>query len=306
MSAYKFKLLIVDDDVATVRIMSEMLSGYGERRFALSGEMGLLLARQSTPDLILLDASMPGMTGFDFCEILKADAELAKIPVIFVTSHDAPALEIDAFRLGASDYVTKPLNATQLRARVETQLRKRLKILKQSESFRAGSFLPPTLGALPDNVLIVESDPGRMARLLDVLHDLGRCTSATTGAQGLERALHSLPTVILVNAALPDMTGLQLCATLKKQTRLEGVPILLMTDSAASDGAEYEHALLKGVADSVLKHTQPTVLKARVKNAIASVHADQRRVGAMREYWLAVEKANRRVERKNDEGDVQE
>ena len=306
MSAYKFKLLIVDDDVATVRIMSDMLSDYGERRFALSGEMALLLARQSTPDLILLDASMPGMTGFDFCEILKADSELAKIPVIFVTSHDAPALEIDAFRLGASDYVTKPLNATQLRARVETQLRKRLKILDQSESFRAGSFLPPTLGALPDNILIIESDPVRLSRLQDLLHDLGRCVSAATGAQGLERALHSLPTVILVEAALPDANGMQLCAALKKEPRLEGVPVLLMTEGANSEATDYEHALLEGLADSVLNHAYPTVLKARVKNAIASVHADQKRMGAIREYWLAVEKAARRVERKDGEGTVPE
>lgn len=306
MSAYKFKLLIVDDDVATVRIMSDMLSDYGERRFALSGEMALLLARQSTPDLILLDASMPGMTGFDFCEILKADSELAKIPVIFVTSHDAPALEIDAFRLGASDYVTKPLNATQLRARVETQLRKRLKILDQSESFRAGSFLPPTLGALPDNILIIESDPVRLSRLQDLLHDLGRCVSAATGAQGLERALHSLPTVILVEAALPDANGMQLCAALKKEPRLEGVPVLLMTKGANSEATDYEHALLEGLADSVLNHAYPTVLKARVKNAIASVHADQKRMGAIREYWLAVEKAARRVERKDGEGTVPE
>ncbi|MEM5345995.1 response regulator [Paraburkholderia azotifigens] len=306
MSAYKFKLLIVDDDVATVRIMSDMLSDYGERRFALSGEMGLLLARQSTPDLILLDASMPGMTGFDFCEILKADSELAKIPVIFVTSHDAPALEIDAFRLGASDYVTKPLNATQLRARVETQLRKRLKMLDQSESFRAGSFLPPTLGALPDNILIIESDPGRLSRLQDLLHDLGRCVSAATGAQGLERAMHSLPTVILVDAALPDANGMQLCAALKKEPRLEGVPVLLMMESANSAATDYERALLEGLADSVLNHAHPTVLKARVKNAIASVHADQKRMGAMREYWLAVEKAARRVERKNGEGTLPE
>ena len=306
MSAYKFKLLIVDDDVATVRIMSDMLSDYGERRFALSGEMALLLARQSTPDLILLDASMPGMTGFDFCEILKADSELAKIPVIFVTSHDAPALEIDAFRLGASDYVTKPLNATQLRARVETQLRKRLKILDQSESFRAGSFLPPTLGALPDNILIIESDPVRLSRLQDLLHDLGRCVSAATGAQGLEHALHSLPTVILVEAALPDANGMQLCAALKKEPRLEGVPVLLMTEGANSEATDYEHALLEGLADSVLNHAYPTVLKARVKNAIASVHADQKRMGAIREYWLAVEKAARRVERKDGEGTVPE
>jgi two-component system cell cycle response regulator len=91
---------------------------------------------------------------------------------------------------------------------------------------------------------------------------------------------------------------------LKREPRLEGVPVLLMTDGAATDKADYERALLNGLADSVLNHAQPTVLKARVKHAMASVHADQRRIGAMREYWLAVEKAARRVERKDGEGTV--
>ena len=115
MSANSARLLLVDDDPLTIRIMSQMLDAYPDQRFATSGEAAIALAKDSPPDLILLDADMPGMTGFDACEILKADANLAHVPIIFVTSHDAPALEVDALRLGAADYVdeTARRRATQ-------------------------------------------------------------------------------------------------------------------------------------------------------------------------------------------------
>ncbi|OTP76218.1 hypothetical protein PAMC26577_11400 [Caballeronia sordidicola] len=62
------------------------------------------------------------MTGFDVCEILKSDPTLARVPVLFVTSHNAPALAADAIKLGAAGYITKPLVATQLREQVVAQL----------------------------------------------------------------------------------------------------------------------------------------------------------------------------------------
>ncbi|MEP9324730.1 hypothetical protein PPMP20_16510 [Paraburkholderia phymatum] len=112
--------------------------------------------------------------------------------------------------------------------------------------------------------------------------------------------------MILVDAVSPDTNGMQLCAALKKESRLEGVPVLLMTEGTNSDTTDYDHALLEGLADSVLNHAHATVLKARVKTAIASVHADRKRMRAIREYWLAVEKAALRVERKDGEGTLPE
>src|SRR5690242_9203085 len=124
-STHQPRLLLVDDDPAMIRIIGEMLAEFPNQRFATTGEAALALARESTPDLILLDANLPTMTGFDVCEILKSDTNLARVPVIFITSHDAPALEVDAFRMGAADYVIKPLVAPRLRARVRAQLRLR-------------------------------------------------------------------------------------------------------------------------------------------------------------------------------------
>jgi diguanylate cyclase (GGDEF)-like protein len=116
-------ILVVDDDPGAIQQMGRMLAGLGIVSFATSGEHALRIARESVPDLILLDAEMPGISGFDVCEALKADPELAKVPVIFVTSHCEPAFEVSGFEHGAADFIAKPVSQPLLQARVKTQLR---------------------------------------------------------------------------------------------------------------------------------------------------------------------------------------
>ena len=74
------------------------------------------------PDLILLDVEMPGASGFEVCQALKAEAPTAHIPIIFLTGHTEPKEQAEGFELGAVDYITKPINAAVLRARVHTHL----------------------------------------------------------------------------------------------------------------------------------------------------------------------------------------
>ena len=116
-------ILLVDDDPGSIQIMSRMLEGVGNLRFATNGADALRLAKEATPALMLLDAEMPGMSGFDICRALKGDPTLADVSVIFVTSHGEPAFEIEGFALGAADFIAKPVSAPLLVARVETQLR---------------------------------------------------------------------------------------------------------------------------------------------------------------------------------------
>ena len=103
--------------------MGRILSTVANLRFATSGEDALRLARASAPDLVLLDTEMPGMSGFSTCGALKADPTLAEVPIIFVTSHSQPELEVSGFELGAADFIAKPVSAPLLLARVKTQLR---------------------------------------------------------------------------------------------------------------------------------------------------------------------------------------
>jgi len=116
-------LLLVDDDAASVQVLARMLNGLGELRFALSGEDALRLARESPPDLVLVDAEMPGLTGLEVCSALRADPRLADVPVIIITGHTEVAIEVAGFAAGASDFIRKPPVAEVVVARARTQLR---------------------------------------------------------------------------------------------------------------------------------------------------------------------------------------
>lgn len=122
MDAHRPRLLLVDDDIAAIRVMARILADYPEQRFSTSGEAALEQAHAFRPDLILLDADMPGMSGFDLCRALKQDSALADVPVIFATAHPSVAFELSAFDCGAAGFIAKPLQPDRLRARVRAHL----------------------------------------------------------------------------------------------------------------------------------------------------------------------------------------
>ncbi|WP_198321171.1 diguanylate cyclase domain-containing protein [Azohydromonas aeria] len=125
MQARADKILFVDDDTGMIQALSRILSEYPNRRFARSGHDALRRAAEEPPDLILLDAEMPDMSGFEVCKALKNDARFAATPIIFITSHDDPQVEASVFDLGAADFIAKPVNPAVVRARVDMQLRLR-------------------------------------------------------------------------------------------------------------------------------------------------------------------------------------
>jgi diguanylate cyclase (GGDEF)-like protein len=91
--------------------------------FALEGETGLDMAARLRPDLILLDIDMPQPDGFEVCRRLKADPNTVGIPVIFLTGDTSTEKKIKGLELGATDYITKPFDAAELRARIRATLR---------------------------------------------------------------------------------------------------------------------------------------------------------------------------------------
>ncbi len=116
------RILIVDDTVTNIRVLSHILHKQGEIFFATSGQAAIAMARDKLPDLILLDVEMPGMDGYETCQILKADPLLALSPVIFVTSHSGTENELRALAAGGVDFISKPLNPPVVSARVKTHL----------------------------------------------------------------------------------------------------------------------------------------------------------------------------------------
>lgn len=118
----KPKLLVVDDQAFNIQILYQIFKGDYEVFMATSGAQALALCADQSPDLILLDVVMPDMDGHEVCRRLKADPHTRDIPVIFVTGHNYSEEESLGLQLGAVDFISKPVNATVVRARVHSQL----------------------------------------------------------------------------------------------------------------------------------------------------------------------------------------
>ena len=105
------KILVIDDDDNFRGLLIALLKlDAHEPLGAEDGSIGIDVARKTNPDLILLDALMPGMDGFKTCETMKADEDLKKIPVIMLTGLEKVSDADRAFESGANEYITKPIN----------------------------------------------------------------------------------------------------------------------------------------------------------------------------------------------------
>jgi putative two-component system response regulator len=123
MTDETYKILIVDDEEPNRKLLSRFLSCDQYTLYTAENGMDALeLAKKIVPDLVLLDVSMPVMDGYDVCRVLKADEATKKIPVIFVTAMQKIRDEASGFESGAVDYITKPINATDVQARVRAHL----------------------------------------------------------------------------------------------------------------------------------------------------------------------------------------
>lgn len=149
-------ILIVDDNLTNIQILNEMLRSEYVIFFATNGHDAIKIASKEQPDLVLLDIMMPEMDGYEVCIRLKNDLCSKLIPVIFVTSMGKEEDEAKGFALGAVDYITKPVSASIVKARVNTHI----KLKCQQDLLRAQSYIDG-LTAIPnrrrfDELLLTE------------------------------------------------------------------------------------------------------------------------------------------------------
>jgi two-component system, sensor histidine kinase and response regulator len=142
-------LLIVDDDPVIIQALRQGLRSLGRLRFATSGRQALQLIGDSLPDVILLDAKMPDLSGFDVLDLLQQDEHWASVPVIMITSQSEESFEQIGLEKGAVDFIAKPVRPAIVLARVQTQLRLRQANLALKEiSLNDRQELWATLGKL--------------------------------------------------------------------------------------------------------------------------------------------------------------
>ena len=118
------RILIADDTAASLDVLTRVLEPQGYEVLAVNnGKEAITLAAKAKPDLLLLDVMMPGHDGFYVCRTLKAEAETADVPVIFITSKNETENVLKGFRVGAVDYIVKPFQAEEVITRVATHLK---------------------------------------------------------------------------------------------------------------------------------------------------------------------------------------
>jgi CheY-like chemotaxis protein/signal transduction histidine kinase len=249
-------LLVVDDDVAAIEYLGQLLKDFAQISFATNGEDALRLAEAHRPDLVLLDVELPGMDGFEVCRRLHATRGLAELPIIFATSHADPGIETRAFSLGANDFLRKPFDDVQVLARLRTQLRAAAERPRKPET--------PAQGRT--RILIVDDDATSIQLVRRLLADVGECHFALNGAQALSLVDELKPDLILLDIDLPDSDGFRLCKRLRADPTLGQVPIMFLTQSHAI-GHE-ARALALGGDDFVRKPFSAPVLCARVRRLV--------------------------------------
>ena len=245
-------VLVIDDDPAVRDLMQRFLRGEGMRIVAAaSGEEGLRLARELRPAAITLDVMMPGMDGWAVLSALKADPDLADIPVTMLTIVEDRGL---GYALGAADYLTKPID----RARLVAALRRSC---RDSE---------------PRVALIVEDDsPTRDAVRRALEHDGWTVDEAENGRAALDRLAERPPSVIVLDLMMPVMDGFELVAELRAQPAWREIPIVVMT---AKDLTDEDRKRLNGSVRAIVQKagsTRDTFL-AEVRDLLAASLRRQR------------------------------
>ena len=238
-------VLVVDDDRYSAYLMKGVLMGAGHRVLtAHTGDAALSLARDRSPDLVVLDVLLPDMDGRALIETLRHDPETRHAPVILVSIEAGHARALGA---GADAALLKPLDVEQFR---ETTTR----LLDE----QARSHAP--------RVLIASADADRRRAHRQALENAGVVVrEAATGGDALQEVRRFKPQAVLVDVALPELDGFQVAHRL--QAEPEALPPFFLL-SESKDSNEKVRALELGAVDYLVLPIEPAELVARVQNAL--------------------------------------
>ncbi|MBN1485006.1 MAG: response regulator [Chloroflexia bacterium] len=219
------KVLLIDDDAATRELIQRYLEREGLDVYGASdGPEGLRLARALHPNAIVLDVRMPLMDGWDVLAALKADPTLADIPVIMASIVED---QERGFALGASEYITKPVEREQL-----------LRVLQRHH-------------CLAGRVLVVEDNDASRELLRRILEKEGwRVTEAANGRIALLRLVEQPPDLVLLDLLMPEMDGFHFLRELRQNPDWKSLPVVVIT---AKELGVDDQKRLDGYVDHILQ-----------------------------------------------------
>ena len=269
------RVLIVDDIPTNVRLLEARLTAeYYEVVTANSGAKALEICQTQDVDIVLLDVMMPEMDGFEVCRRLKADPKTHHLPVLMITALDQPSDRVQGLDAGADDFLSKPVDDTQLMARVKSLVR--LKSLTDELRARAltGQQIAiedalramDTISASGGKILIIDTDRRHAERIQSYLTPEHQVDILTVPSDAVFQVTGASYELALVSMALEDFDPLRVCSQVRTVDHSRNLPIILMADAA--DKPRVVRALDLGVNDFISRPIDRNELMARVRTQI--------------------------------------
>ena len=270
------RILIVDDILPNVKLLEAKLSGeYFDVLTALSGPEAIKKAEEHSPDIILLDVMMPGMDGFETCQLLKSNPLTSHIPVVMVTALTDATDRVHGLEIGADDFLSKPVNDVALMARVRSLVRLKMTI----DEWRVRENTASQFGLIGKQamivnesyekakVLVIEDKSFESDKFVETLkRDDDTVTPVRSGEQGIALAQQNNFDIIIVSLNLLAEDGLRLCSHLRSNERTRTVPILIIGEE--TDMKRIAVGLEIGAFDYILRPIDRNELLARVRTQV--------------------------------------
>lgn len=230
----RYKLLTVDDSKTVRIIIKKAFKLYDCEIFeAANGVEGLALATKETPDIILLDVTMPVMDGVEMLTKLKADPALKGIPVVMLTAEGGKDNVLKIAKIGVRDYIVKPFKEDLLIQKVGRIID--LKPITDAPTKAKSIFDPATL-------LVVEDKPAILAQIQDGLkHTPWKVHGVSTTGEAIDFCSRSAVDLVMISLSLPDEAAFALFRILRTTLKTKYTPVfglVVKTDAAAQQQAQ--------------------------------------------------------------------
>ncbi len=297
-------ILVVEDSKTARKVVSMVLGRKGYKIIeATSGTEALLAIEGIAPDLVLLDVMLPDMTGYEVLSTIRKNSELSEVPVVMLTSKCGSADRLKGMVTGSNEYLTKPFDPAKLLVVLDKYLdpqaesaqapqadRKKVEspsIEKPESAAKPPAFKPAVVNSVvakpavtvakpavvspkktaEKSVLIVEDSPTSRKVISMVLSRKGYVVSeAATGGEAFKKVTDDIPQLILLDAMLPDMTGYDILAKLKQDSRLKEIPVVMLT--AKDSPLDREKGMRAGSVAYLTKPFNPDKLLSVIGNYI--------------------------------------
>ncbi len=260
------RILVVDDLAPNIHLLEVKLQAeYYDVLTARSGHEALEIASKERLDLILMDAMMPGINGFEACERIKNNPDTWHVPVIMVTALEETKDRIRGLEAGADDFITKPIDDFNLMARVRSLLR--LKMVTDQLLSHTGHTLSNSRILLeqivdkPGKILLVEDHEKHAAKIAKPLEDKHKILVEGDPVKALRLAKTGMD-LIVVSLVSSGFDGLRVCASLRFSEETRDIPILVIGDP--DDETRFVRAYDIGINDTLMRPVEIQELKARV------------------------------------------